>query len=224
MIAFTFLTIRSIEKVLHQSKKPTSRFWWISTFRGYWVQKSHFWHVVCVPVCVSIYGHYNSKNNWASSTKFGMRSYTIKCSTGIAYEQNRPTGLASALSAQFFFLVKSALKMCCTKIFLQTKVVTNYNTQLLVQKFIWSFHGLGLCLDCTIRFFAEKYLKNFVVQKFFSDKSCYKSKAVTFVLCNIFRYLAPFWSYSGFLWYAVGSVSRKYCAALRNKFFFALRA
>ena len=47
--------------------------------------------------------------------KFGMRSYMIKISVGIAYEQNRPTGVASALRAQFGFWVKSALKMHCTK-------------------------------------------------------------------------------------------------------------
>ena len=55
----------------------------------------------------------------------------IKISVSIAYEQNRPTGVASALRAQFGFWAKSALKMHCTKFF-QTKVVTNHNTQLLV--------------------------------------------------------------------------------------------
>ena len=44
-----------------------------------------------------------------------MRSYMIKISVGIAYEQNRPTGVASALRAQFGFWAKSALKMHCTK-------------------------------------------------------------------------------------------------------------
>ena len=39
----------------------------------------------------------------------------IKISVGIAYEQNRPTGVASALGAQFDFWAKSALKMHCTK-------------------------------------------------------------------------------------------------------------
>ena len=39
----------------------------------------------------------------------------IKISVGIAYEQNRPTGVASALIAQFGFWAKSALKMHCTK-------------------------------------------------------------------------------------------------------------
>ena len=44
-----------------------------------------------------------------------MRSYMIKISVGIAYEQNRPTGVASALRAKFGFWAKIALKMHCTK-------------------------------------------------------------------------------------------------------------
>ena len=64
-------------------------------------------------VCLSV-GTITQKTNGASSTKFGMRSYMIKFSAGIAYEQNRSTGVASALTAQFGFLVKSALKMSCT--------------------------------------------------------------------------------------------------------------
>ena len=43
----------------------------------------------------------------------------IKISVGIAYEQNRPTGVASALREQFGFWAKSALKMHCTKLFRQ---------------------------------------------------------------------------------------------------------
>ena len=42
----------------------------------------------------------------------------IKISVGIAYEQNRPTGVTSALRGQFGFWTKSALKRHCTKIFL----------------------------------------------------------------------------------------------------------
>ena len=44
-----------------------------------------------------------------------MLFYMIKISVGIAYEQNRPTGVASALRALFGFWGKSALKMHCTK-------------------------------------------------------------------------------------------------------------
>ena len=39
-----------------------------------------------------------------------MRSYMINISVGIAYEQNRPKGVAYALRAQFGFGAKSALK------------------------------------------------------------------------------------------------------------------
>ena len=64
-----------------------------------------------------------------------MRSYMIKCSAGIAYEQNRPRGLASALIAQFVFFGEQCLKNALYKKIFQTKVLTNHNTQLLVQKF-----------------------------------------------------------------------------------------
>ena len=47
----------------------------------------------------------------------------IKISVGIAYEQNRPTGVASALRAQFAFWAKSALKMHCTKHFFRQKLL-----------------------------------------------------------------------------------------------------
>ena len=95
---------------------------------------------VCLSVCLSVAtiiqkiielaqpnlacgGHHNSKNNWASSTKFGMWSYMIKISVAIAYEQNRATGVASALGAQSGFWAKSALKMHCTKIFFRQKLL-----------------------------------------------------------------------------------------------------
>ena len=109
-VIFTFSAIRSIEKVLHLPKKSTSRFWWMFTFWGPLNPKKLFLACrlcvsvclsvclsVCPSVCVSVCGHHNSKNNWASSTKFGMWSYMIKISVGIAYEQNRPTGVTSAL-------------------------------------------------------------------------------------------------------------------------------
>ena len=55
----------------------------------------------------------------------------IKISVGIAYEQNRPKGVTSALRGQFGFWAKSALKRHCTKCFFQTEVVKNQNLQLL---------------------------------------------------------------------------------------------
>ena len=105
----------------------------------------------------------------------------IKISVGIAYGQNRPTGVASALRAQFGFWAKSALKMHCTKIFFQTKVVTNHNTQLLLQKRYSSPNGCGLCPDSTIQFFGEKCLKCALYKIFLPDKSCYKSIFATFM-------------------------------------------
>ena len=177
---FTFATIRSIEKVLHWSEKLISRFWWKYTFWGMLISKESF--LACrLSVCLSVCGHHNSKNYWASSTKFGMRSYMIKISVGIAYEQNRPTGVASALRAQFGFWAKSALKMHCTKIVFQTKVVTNHNTQLLVQKRFWSPNGCGLCPESAIRFFGGKCLKSALYKIFLPDKSCYKSISATFM-------------------------------------------
>ena len=47
----------------------------------------------------------------------------IKISVGIAYEQNRPTGVTSALRGQFGFWAKRALKRHCTKIFLRKKLL-----------------------------------------------------------------------------------------------------
>ena len=47
----------------------------------------------------------------------------IKISVGIAYEQNRQTGVASAPGAQFGFWAKSALKMHCTKFFFRQKLL-----------------------------------------------------------------------------------------------------
>ena len=47
----------------------------------------------------------------------------IKISIGIAYEQNRPTGVASALRGQFGFWAKSALKRHYTKIFSKQKLL-----------------------------------------------------------------------------------------------------
>ena len=139
-LILTFSAIRSIEKVLHLPKKSTSRFWWMFTFWGPLNSKKLFLACrlcvclsvclsvsvcvcVCVCVCLSVCGHHNSKNNWASSTKFGMWSYMIKISVGIAYEQNRPTGVTSALRGQFGFWAKSALKRHCTKIFLRQKLL-----------------------------------------------------------------------------------------------------
>ena len=126
-----------------------------------------------------------------------MRSYMIKISVGIAYEQSRPTGVASALRAQFGFWAKSALKMHCTKILFRQKLL-----QITIHNF-WCKNvfdrstGVASALIAQFGFLVKSALK-MRFTKFFSDKSCYKSIFATFMLCNIFRYLAPLWSYSGF--------------------------
>ena len=156
-------------KVLHRSKKPKSRFWWIFTFWVLLSSKESFlaWRLsVCLSVCV----HYNSKNNWAISTKFGMRSYMIKISAGIVYEQNRPSGVASALMAQFGFLAKSAIKMRCTKKFFRQKLLQITIHNFWCKTFFWSPQGFGLCLEGTTQFFGEKCFKNALYKIFFQTK------------------------------------------------------
>ena len=82
----------------------------------------------------------------------------IKISVGIAYEQNRHTGVASALIAQFSFLVKSALKMRYTTFYYQTKVVTNQNSQLLCYvTFFDILHHYGVIAASQICSVSRKY-------------------------------------------------------------------
>ena len=100
------LAIRSIEKVLHLPKKVNFQILMNLHILRATEYKKVIFGMSRVCVCVCVCGHYNSKNNWASSTKFGIWSYMIKISVGIAYEQNRPTGVASALRAQFGFWAK----------------------------------------------------------------------------------------------------------------------
>ena len=107
----------------------------------------------------------------------------IKISVGIAYEQNRPTGVTSALRDQFGFWAKSALKRHCKKFFYKTKVVTNHNTQLLVQRLFRSPKGCGLCPDGIIRFFGKKYLKN-ALYKFFVQTKIVKNQNLQ-LLCYV---------------------------------------
>ena len=61
----------------------------------------------------------------------------IKISAGITYEQNWHTGVASALMAQFVFFLggggEKCFKNALYKNVFETKVVTNHNTQLLIQ-------------------------------------------------------------------------------------------
>ena len=51
---FTFSAIRSIEKYCICPKNRLPDFDECSRFEGHRVQKSYFWHVVCVSVCLSV--------------------------------------------------------------------------------------------------------------------------------------------------------------------------
>ena len=95
----------------------------------------------------------------------------IKISVGIAYEQNRPTGVTSALRGQFGFWAKSALKRHCTKIVLRQKLL-QITIRTLVQRLFQSPKGCGLCPDGIIRFFGKKCLKNALYKIFLSNRSC----------------------------------------------------
>ena len=108
-----------------------------------------------------------------------MRSYMIKISVSIAYEQNRPTGVASALRAQFGFGAKSALKMHCTKIFLRQKLYkSQYAT--LVQKHFDRPMGVASALIAQF-VFCEKCPKNALYKNFF-----YQTKVVTINIRNFY--------------------------------------
>ena len=98
-------------------------------------------------------------------------------SAGIAYEQNRPTGVASAPMAQSSFLAKSALKISCTKIYLRQKLL-----QMTIRNF-WLKNGfdrpmgLASALIAQFGFLAKSAFKMsctnfFLRQKLFKIKSC----------------------------------------------------
>ena len=122
----------------------------------------------------------------------------IKISVGIAYEQNRPMGVASALRAQFGFWAKSALKMHCTKMFFRQKLL-----QITIRNF-WCKNifdrptGVASALLAQFGFLVKSALKMSCTKFPSQIKGCYKSISATFILCNIFGYLAPVWSYSSF--------------------------
>ena len=92
-----------------------------------------------------------------------MQSYMIKISVGIAYEQNRPTGVASALRAQFGFWPKSALKMHCTKLFLRQKLL-----QITIHNWCKNVFdrptGVASALIAQFVFFGKKCLNFFIRQ------------------------------------------------------------
>ena len=140
----------------------------------------------------------------------------IKISVGIAYEQNRPTGVTSALRGQSGFWAKSALKRHCTKIFLRQKIVANHNMQLLVQRLFRSPKGCGLCPDGIIQFFGKKCLKN-ALYKIFNQIKVVKNQNLQLLCYAIFFDILH--HYGVIATSQICCVSRKYCAVLRNRFF-----
>ena len=96
----------------------------------------------------------------------------IKFSAGIAYEQNRPMGVASALIAHFFFFCEKCIKNALYNNFLHIEVVTNHNTQLLVQ--IFFFHrstGLASALTAEFDFLMKSALQMCCTKKFYKKKN-----------------------------------------------------
>ena len=145
-----------------------------------------------------------------------MRSYMTKISVGIAYEQNRPAGVASALGAQFGFWVKSALKMHCTKIFLRQKLL-----QITIRNF-WCKNvfdrpmGVASTLIAQFGFLVKSALK---VR---CTKFSYQTKVVTNqyskLLCDV-TFFDILHHYGVIAASQICSASRKHCVVLRNRFF-----
>ena len=121
-----------------------------------------------------------------------------KISVGIAYEQNRPTGVASALRAQFGFWAKSVLKMHCTKLFFRQKLLKISIRSFWCRNVVDRSTCAASALIAQFVFLVKSALKMCCTKFFLPDKRGYKTKFATFMLCNIFRFLAPLWSYSGF--------------------------
>ena len=93
----------------------------------------------------------------------------IKISVGITYEQSRPTGVASALIAQFGFLVKSALKMCCTKFF-QTNCYKSQYATLGAKIFFDCPKGMASAQIAQFGFLVKSALKMCCKKLFFRQK------------------------------------------------------
>ena len=93
--------------------------------------------------------------------KKNFRQYLLQITIANIWCKNcfdRPTGVASALIAQFVFLAKSAWKMRCAKCFCQTKVVTNQNLQLLcIVTFFDILHHYGVIAGSQICSVSRKY-------------------------------------------------------------------
>ena len=89
---------------------------------------------------------------------FGMQSFMIKISVGIAYEQNRTTGV-TALRAQFSFWAKSALKMHCTKMFFRQKLLQITICNFWCKNFFDRPTGVAFALIAQFDFLAKSALE-----------------------------------------------------------------
>ena len=117
----------------------------------------------------------------------------IKCSAGIAYEQNRHMGLASALIAQFGFFGEKCLKNALKKFF-STKLL-----QITIRNFWYKIvfdrpMGLASALIAQFGFLAKSALKMHCTKIVFQTKVVTNQKPqllcyVTFLIsCSILEY------------------------------------
>ena len=117
-----------------------------------------------------------------------MRSYMIKISVGITYEQNRPTGVASALRAQFSFWAKSALKMQCTKFFSRQKLLQITIRNFWCKNFFDRPKGVASALIAQFSFLVKSALKmhctNFFYQTIVVTNQ--NSQLLCYVIFSIF--------------------------------------
>ena len=144
-----------------------------------------------------------------------MRSYMIKISVGIAYEQNRPTGVASALRAQFGFWAKSALKMHCTKEIIRQKLL-----QITIRNF-WCKNVFDRPISVASVMIAQFGFWVKSALKMRCTNFLYQTKVVTNQYPQILCYITFFdiLHHHGVIAASqICSVSRKYCAVLRNRF------
>ena len=145
-----------------------------------------------------------------------MLSYMIKISVGIAYEQNRPTGVASALGAQFGFWVKRALKMHSTKNFSRQKLLQITIRNFWCKKVFDRPTGVASALIAQFVFLVKSALK------MRCTKFSYQIKVVTNQYPQLLCYVTFFdilHHYGVIVASQICSVSRKYSAVLRNRFF-----
>ena len=139
----------------------------------------------------------------------------IKISVGIAYEQNRPTGVASALRAQFVFWAKSDLKMHCTKMFSGQKLLQITIRNFSCKNVFDRPTGVASALKAQFVFLVKSVLKMHCT-KFFNTQKVVTNQNLQLLGYMTFFYI--FHHYGVIAAFQICSVSRKYCAVLRNRF------